>query len=92
MREPHFWQYMIVRHYNQPMRPPTDLRRLRRAMHRRLLALVLFVLVVVGSGLIALLFGPPAGALALACLLAGAGLIGLLWAVFTVLGKWAGEE
>jgi protein-S-isoprenylcysteine O-methyltransferase Ste14 len=92
MREPHFWQYMISRHYNQPMPPPTNLRRIRREMNRRLLGLVLFVLVIVGGGLIALLFGPPAGALALLCLLAGAALIGLLWLVFTLLGKWAGEE
>ncbi len=60
-------------------------------MNRRLLLLVLFVLVVIGGALIAIIYGPTAGALAVLCLLAGAGVIALLWLVFTLLGKWAGE-
>ena len=72
-------------------RPPTDLRRLRNEMNRRLLWLVLFVLVVVGGVLITVLYSVQAGVLAVACLLAGAGVIGLLWLIFTLIGKWVGE-
>ncbi len=72
-------------------RPPTDLRKQRNELTRRLLWLVLFVLVVVGGILIAILYGAQAGVLAVACLLAGAGVIGLLWLVFSLIGKWVGE-
>lgn len=60
-------------------------------MNRRLLLLVLFVLVVVGGMLIAIIYGPSAGALAVLCLAVGAGVIALLWLIFTLMGKWAGE-
>lgn len=72
-------------------RPPTDLRKQRNDLTRRLLWLVLFVLVGVGGILIAILYGAQAGMLAVACLLAGAGLIGLLWLIFTLIGKWVGN-
>ena|GEM_PF-965450 len=68
-------------------RPPTDLRRQRSEFNRRLLWLVLFVLVVIGGVLIAVLYGPQAGMLAVICLLAGAGVIGLVWLIFTLVGK-----
>jgi hypothetical protein len=72
-------------------RPPTDLRRQRNEFDRRLLWLVLFVLVAVGGALIAAIYGSEAAALGVACLLVGAGVIGLLWAVFSLIGKWVGE-
>ena len=68
------------------------MRKLRRDMNRRMLWLVVFVLVVVGGALIALVYGTGAAAVGLACLLAGAGLIGLLWLVFSLIGRWAGDE
>jgi hypothetical protein len=74
-----------------PPRLPTDLRKQRNDMNRRLLLLVMFVLVVIGGVLIAIFYGPSAGALAVMCLLGGAGVIGLLWLVFTLMGKWAGD-
>lgn len=67
------------------------MRKQRDDMNRRLFLLVLFVLVVIGGILIAVIYGPQAGALAVLCLLAGAGVIALLWLIFTLLGKWAGE-
>lgn len=73
-------------------RPPTDLRRLRRETSRRLLWLVVFVLVAVGGGLIALVYGAPAAALGALCLLAGAGVMLALWLMLSLMGKWAGEE
>ncbi len=73
-------------------RAPTDSRKLRGDFNRRLLWLVLFVLVIVGGGLIWVIYGTSAAALGLACLLVGAGVIGLLWIIFTLLGKWVGTE
>ncbi len=75
-----------------PERQPTDLRRLRRDTYRRLLLLALFVLVVVGGGLIALVYGAPAAMLGIACLLAGAGAIVAIWLALSLIGKWAGDE
>jgi hypothetical protein len=68
------------------------MRKLRRDMNRRMLWLVVFVLVVVGGALIAAVYGAGAAAVGLACLLAGAGLIGLLWLVFSLIGRWTGDE
>lgn len=73
-------------------RPPSDLRRWREATNRRLFAWVLVLLIGVGSALIGLIYGWQAGALGLLCLAAGAGVLVLLWAVFTALGRWAGAE
>ena len=73
-------------------RPPTDSRKIRDEFNRRLLWLVLFVLVIVGGGLIWAIYGASAATLGITCLLVGAGVIGLLWLVFTVLGKWAGND
>lgn len=73
-------------------RSPTDTRQIRREMNRRLLGLVLFVLVIVGGGLIGLVYGAPAALLGMLCLLAGSAVIGSLWWLFTILGKWAGGD
>jgi Na+/phosphate symporter len=71
---------------------PTNTRKLRDDLNRRLFWLVLFVLVIVGGGLIAAIYGSSAAVLGLACLLVGAGVIGLVWAIFTLIGKWVGED
>jgi hypothetical protein len=75
----------------QRPRQPTDLRRQRNTFNRSLLGLVLFLLVVVGGILIATFYGVEAAVLGVACLAVGAAVIGLLWAIFTLIGKWAGE-
>ncbi|NJM42691.1 MAG: hypothetical protein HC853_19105 [Anaerolineae bacterium] len=71
---------------------PTNTRKLRDDLNRRLLWLVLFVLVIVGSGLIAAIYGSSAAVLGLACLSVGAGVIGLVWAIFTLIEKWVGSD
>ncbi len=63
---------------------PSDLRRQRRRWERQLLLLVLLTLVVVGGGVIALVYGPQALLGALPCLGAGAGAIVLLYAFFAL--------
>ena len=69
-------------------RQPTDLRKQRAQLYRGLTLLAVFVLVIGGGVLIGVFYGASAGLMGLACLLAGSGLIGLLWLVFTLIGKW----
>ena len=68
---------------------PTDLRAQRRREQRRLFWIVAVFLVVVGGIIIALVYGPPAAGLGLVCLLAGAGVLGLLWLVLLVIERLA---
>jgi membrane protein implicated in regulation of membrane protease activity len=64
------------------------MRRYRRESERKFLYLVIFTLVVVGGGLIALIYGPGALLTALPCLLAGAALILVPWFLLTAAEKW----
>ena len=68
---------------------PTDLRAQRRREQRRLFWIVAAFLVVGGTIAIALVYGPPAAALGLACLLAGAGVLGLLWLILLLIERLA---
>jgi fatty acid desaturase len=68
---------------------PTDLRARRRREQRRLFWIVAIFLVVVGSISIALAYGSSAVALGGTCLLAGAGLLGLLWLIMLLIERLA---
>ncbi len=72
-------------------RPPVDLRRYRRQTDRQLAWAAVLLLVGVGGGLIALIYGTGPALVGLTCLLAGAGLIGLLWFILTLMERWTGE-
>jgi hypothetical protein len=74
-----------------PSRPPTDFRALRRKTDRNLALAVVIFLVGVGGALIGLIYGSSALILGLTCLMAGAGLFGLVWLILTLMGRWAGE-
>lgn len=69
---------------------PTDVRAQRRREQRRLFWIVAVFLVVVGGITIALVYGPPAAVLGLGCLLAGAGILGLLWLILLLIERLAG--
>ena len=69
-------------------RPPSDYRQLRRETERRQLYAVIAVLVLLGGGLIALIWGPGAAITGVACLILGAGLIVGLWLLLTVIERW----
>ena len=73
-------------------RAPTDLRKMQRETTRRLFVLVILVLVVVGAGLVAAIYGAVPAVVAFACLLSGAVILGILWLIFSLIGKWAGAE
>ena len=70
---------------------PTDRRAQRRREQRRLFWIVVAFLVVVGGIAIALVYGPQAAVLGLVCLLAGAGVLGLLWLLLTLMEKLVGK-
>lgn len=66
---------------------PTDPRAQRRREQRRLFWIVAAFLVIGGSIAIALVYGLPAAALGLGCLLAGAGVLGLLWLILLLMER-----
>ncbi len=67
---------------------PDNLREVQKEDNRKFLYLTIFTLVVVGGGLIALIYGSESLFTSLPCLLAGVGLILIPWWVITALEKW----
>jgi hypothetical protein len=53
---------------------------------------VLLFLVGAGGALIALIYGAGPAVLGIVCLLAGAGLFGLVWLILTLMERWAERE
>ena len=70
---------------------PTNYRKTRRDEERRLVILVILALIIVGTGLIGLIWGAEAAMLGGLCLLSGAILIGGLWLLLNLVQKWIGE-
>jgi len=68
---------------------PTDPRAQRRREQRRLFWIVLTFLVIGGAITIALVYGLPAAVLGLGCLLAGAGVLILLWLILLLIERLA---
>jgi hypothetical protein len=68
---------------------PTDRRAQRRAEQRRLLWAVLLFLVVGGGLAIALAYGSRGIVLGVICLLAGAGILVLLWLILSIIERLA---
>lgn len=73
----------------EPTRPPTDYRAMRRRDDRALFLAVIAVLLVVGGGLIYILYGTGALITGLACLIFGVGILLLLWLIMTGIERWA---
>jgi len=69
--------------------PPTDYRAIRKRHERWTLIAAVVVLVVVGGGLIGLVFGWSQLLTALPCLLAGAGLPAGLYLILVGMEGWA---
>jgi hypothetical protein len=68
---------------------PTNRRAQRRREQRRLLWAVIIFLVVGGSVAIVLGYGSRAVVLGATCLLAGAGILGLLWLILLIIERLA---
>jgi protein-S-isoprenylcysteine O-methyltransferase Ste14 len=73
-------------------RGPFSLDQHRRQTQVRLIIGGLLILLVVGGGLVWVIYGRAAAITAVACLLAGAGIFGLLWLILTLLERWVKEE
>ena len=52
----------------------------------------LLILLVVGGGLVWLFYGGTAAITAVLCLLAGAGVFGLLWLILSLLERWVKDD
>ena len=70
---------------------PTDYRRIRRRTDRQMLWLVLGGLLMIGGGLIYLIYGKWALVTGLLCLIPGAGLILFLWGLLSLIERWVGD-
>lgn len=70
-------------------RPPTDYRGARRRNELSVLLVAIVVLVVVGGGLIGLVFGWSQLLTAVPCLLAGAGLLAGLYLLLVGMERWS---
>jgi hypothetical protein len=69
-----------------------DPRRHWRQTQVRLILGGLAVLIVVGGGLVWLLYGRAAALTAVSCLLAAAAVLALLWLLLTFLERWVKED
>jgi len=77
---------------NSQEQRPTDLRRYRRQTERRLAIAVVFCLLFVGGGLVALIYGSGAAVMAVSCLLLGCAIFALLWFILTLMQWWVKRE
>lgn len=69
-----------------------DPSRHRQQTQTRLVLGGLLVLLGIGGVLVWLLYGGAAAVTAVACLLGGAGILGLLWLILTLLELWVKED
>jgi len=64
----------------------------RQQTQIRLIAAGLLILVVVGGGLVWMIYGRAAAITAVSCLLVVMGLFGLLWLILGLLERWVKED
>jgi hypothetical protein len=76
-------------HDGDPRRSPEDTRQGRRRRERELLVLVALTLIVVGGGLVAIIYGPGALLGALPCLVGGAVAVLALYGLLLLAERWA---
>ena len=69
-----------------------DPRRHQQQTQGRLIVAGLALLIVVGGGLVWMLYGHVAAASAVACLLVATGLVLLLWLFLALLEKWVKQD
>ena len=72
-------------------RKPFSPRQFARSTEMRLFLAFALLLYGVGGGLIWLFYGLPAMLLGAACVTGGLGMIGLLYGLVSLVGRWAGE-
>lgn len=73
-------------------RPPTNFRKRRRKEDKIQLGLALFVLVIIGTGLIGFIWGARSAFLGGICLAGGGGVIIGIWLLLSLLEKWVARD
>jgi hypothetical protein len=58
----------------------------------RLIVGGMLILLLVGGGLVWVIYGPAAAMTAVACLLAASGVFGLLWLILALLERWVKDD
>jgi hypothetical protein len=71
---------------------PTNMRRHRRQTERRLALAVVLSLLLVGGGLVGLIYGTGAAVMAISCLMLGCAVFAALWLFLTLMEWWAKRE
>ena len=71
---------------------PTDLRKARRRFERTLIISVVAILLVGGGVLIGLIYGWPSALTGLLCLVPGAAVLVLLWALLRALERFSRHD
>jgi len=71
---------------------PTNLRRIRRQTERRLAIAVVLSLLLLGGGLVGLIYGTGAAVMAVSCLTLGCAVFGLLWFIVSLMEWWTNRE
>ena len=73
-------------------RPLDDLRAFRRREDRRLVFVIMAFLVVVGGLTMGVVYGWTTAATGVICLVTGAGILGSLWLILSLVERWLGHE
>jgi hypothetical protein len=73
-------------------RRPTNLRRHRRQTEQQLALAVVLSLLLVGGGLVGLIYGTGAAVMAISCLTLGCAVFAILWFAVTLMEWWARTE
>jgi hypothetical protein len=71
---------------------PTDVRQHRQQTERRLAIAVVLCLLLLGGGLIGLIYGTGAAVMGLSCLILGCAVFALLWFIVSLMEWWAVRE
>lgn len=69
-----------------------DLRAWQQREDRRLVLVIILFLVIVGGIAIGIVYGWGVAGTGALCLLAGAGIFGLLWLILVLVERWIGRE
>jgi hypothetical protein len=71
---------------------PTNVRQHRQQTERRLAIAVVLSLLLLGGGLIGLIYGTGAAVMGLSCLILGCAVFALLWFIVSLMEWWTSRE
>ena len=71
---------------------PTNTRLIREQTERRLAMAVVLCLILLGGGLVGVVYGTGVAMVALSCVIVGSSVLGLLWLALSLMEWWVGRE